>query len=251
VFAGCAGPALALDLFTLWRQPMVPLELREGDRVDYKTVTMAGGKRSVDLVRVQCVGQIGPRDGRSWLVEMLPLEQTSAGLMPVAGEGLLIQLAAGFLRKEGELTDLVQRVVRWQDGSATELSAEEWREDPLVRSSLRSEFRPQRAEIEGTTTRVVGAHELLCQDFTLAATDTQRVRLPRGSLEQVSSREITASLNDQVPFLGLVFASERTQSESRLDPPSERFTVPPPVIQVETMELIAFGQDAQASLSPH
>jgi hypothetical protein len=235
-------------VFTLWRQPMIPLQMREGAWADYKTVTLASGQRSEDLVRVQCIGQAAGNQ-RGWLVEMLPLAETAQGLVPVAGEGLLILLSEKLLQREGELSDLVWRVVRWQGGAATELTAEQWRQDPLVASSLQGEFAPSRAELVSTSTRVVNGHELLCEDFELTAADTQRVDLPRGRLEQISLREITASLNTQVPFLGIAFASERTQSLSRLDPPSARFALPPPAVQVETMELLDYGEDAQPTLS--
>ena len=45
----------ALDVFTLWRQPEIPLQITEGDWVDYRTRTMAGGRRQPGLTRIVCL----------------------------------------------------------------------------------------------------------------------------------------------------------------------------------------------------
>ena len=38
-----AQPACALDVFTLWRQPELPLRMEEGAWADYRSQVMAGG----------------------------------------------------------------------------------------------------------------------------------------------------------------------------------------------------------------
>jgi hypothetical protein len=249
VLAGEA--ASAFDLFTLWRQPMVPLQLVEGSWVDYQAVTLAGGRRSEDLLRVQCVGRRGEGVDGSWIVEMLPLrEEADGSLAPVPGEGLRLRLSGRLASREGQLTDLVEEVVLWQDGEPRALNAEEWREDPLVSASFKEEFTPRSSELTGQTVRVVAGQELRCDQFELVAADTQAVELPRGRLEQISSREVTVALNARIPFLGIAFAAERTRAESRLDPPSERFPLPAPTTRIETMELVGFGGGARARLSP-
>jgi hypothetical protein len=245
------GGAEAFDIFTLWRQPLVPLRLAVGEWADYRTVTWISGRRSEDLLRIQCVGRSDAPDQPSWIIEMLPLTEDEAGFSITKGEGLLLQLSGRLLDREGQLTDLVERIVRWEAGQPTELSPEEWREDPLVTASLTAEFMPDRAESVGVATRVVAGRELRCTQFEMTAADTERVTLPRGELQQVSVWEVTAEVNGLVPFLGIAYAAERTKSHSRLDPPSKRFPLPAPVTEVETMELIDFGDQARPALLDH
>jgi hypothetical protein len=197
-------------------------------------------------LRIQCVGTTGVAADPSWQVEMLPLVETPGGLVPIEGDGLQLQLSGRILRREGELTEVVERVVRWEGGQATELSPSQWRDDPFVSSSLQAEFRPELSQMTGRSTRVVGGRSLACDQFEMSAADTQRVTLPRGVLEQVSRREVTAEINGAVPFLGIAYAAERTQSHSRLDPPSDRFPLPAPIMEVDTMELVDFGDGAVA-----
>ncbi len=243
-----AVPSSALDLFTLWREPVIPLQIRPGDRVDYNRTTLSGGQREVDLLRVQCVGEVGEAGARSWLLELLPLAETGGGLEPVAGEGVQLQISERLLGRQGNLADLVERVVRWDGGQPTVLTPADWREDPLVLATLQSEFVPQTCERADSSVRVVAGHELRCDQYVLSAADTQRVRLPRATLEQITEWQISCAVNGEVPFLGLVYAAERTRSLSRLEPPSARFTSPAPGLRVETMELVGYGEDAQAWL---
>ena len=227
---------------------MIPLQLMVGDWVDYSNTTLAGGRRSQGIVRIQCVEEIGAGPDRSWLIEMLPLTEIAGGLEPQPGQGWLLQISAKLLRREGELTGIIERIVEWTDGQPTELTPAQWRDDPLIAASLEAEFTPQAAELIGTSIRVVAGQHLSCDHFQFTAADTQRVTLPRGCLEQVSVWEVTVAVNNQVPFLGIVFASERTKSQSSLDPPSERFELPPPTTKVETMELVAYGNGARPTL---
>ncbi|MFH1843065.1 MAG: hypothetical protein ABIF77_07630 [bacterium] len=228
---------------------MIPLHLMAGDWADYHSTSLKGGRRSESTVRVQCIGSTETADGRSWLIELIPLSEQTSGLVPIPGEGLLLQLADGILRREGALLELTERVVQWEDGMARELSPEQWRDDPLVASSLESEFQPESVEMTGSTNRMLGRQKLACDIFELADADTQRISLPHGAMEQIVRWEVTAEVNSEVPFFGVVFISERTSSQSRLDPPSARFTPPAPVIEVETMELIGYGSGADAILA--
>lgn len=222
--------------------------MTEGTWADYRFLTISGGRTSEDLLRVQCVGKSRSGD---WTVEMLPLRETDAGLEVRPGEGLSLVLSARLLERQAELSDVIIEAVRWREGVAHPMPPAEWREDPLVAPSLKGEFEPDAVEMTGTTIRVVGRQELRCEQYLLTAADTLQVTLPRGLLEQVSQREITAAVNPGIPFLGLAFATERTSSVTRLDPPSDRFPPPPPTLKVETMELVAFGENARARLLRH
>ena len=243
-----ASPSTALDLFTLWQEPVIPLQIQPGDRVDYHRTTLSGGQREEDLLRVQCVGEVGEAGARSWLLELLPLAETSEGLEPRAGEGVQLQISERLRERKGDLADLVERVVRWEEGQPTVLAPTDWREDPLVLATLQSQFVPQTCERADSSVRVVAGHELRCDQYVLSAADTQRVQLPRATLEQITEWQISAAVNTEVPFLGLVYAAERTQALSRLDPPSARFAPPAPGLRVETMELVGYGEDARAWL---
>lgn len=240
-----ALPADAFDLLTLWRQPMIPLHLIEGSWVDYRSVVLEGGRRTEDLTRVQCVGA----EGGVWLVEMLPLAHERGQFAPVRGEGLRLRLSQRLLRREGELIDIIEEVVRWRDGQPTRLKREEWVNDPLIASSLRVTFSPRHTGQIGSTVRIVSGRELQCDQFEFAGAETVSVELPRGRLLQMSSREISAAVNAEVPFLGLVFVTERRTSSARLDPPSPGRALPPPSFRVETMELVGFGNGARARLA--
>ena len=72
--------------------------------------------------------------------------------------------------------------------------------------------------------------------------------LPAGEMRQISTVEISAAVNPEVPFLGLAYAAERVRAESTLNPPNNRFQAPPPRIRVEIMELVGYGTDAKPEL---
>ena len=236
----CAAPAHALDVFTLWSRPELPLSLAPGARADYRTQTLETGRRSDDALRVQCVAE----DVSGWWVELLPLVEVEAGVLaPAPGEGWRLHLGRGLLERRGDLAAHVLAVEQWQEGRGRVLDPAEWREDPLVQSSLRSEFVPdERSELEGTM-RVVGGRELPCAHYLMAAADTTLLTLPRGELRQIHRREITAAVNADVPFLGLAYAAERSETRSTLVPEGSR-KAPRPEIRVEIMELVGFGNDA-------
>lgn len=244
------GAARALDVFTLWRQPMIPLQMHEGAWADYRTQVMTGGKRQESLVRVVCLDRAAGSDDKSWLLEILPLQELADGtLEPLAGEGLRLRLSRNVLRREGSLLDSVTGIVRWQDGVGQATTVAELRSDPLLAASLAEEFTPRETEIGNPTTRVVQGTQYLCDQFVFTAADTQLAQLPAGRMIQVSSREVSAAVNSKIPFLGLAYAAERVRSESTLDPPSRRFSPPPPQVRVEIMELVGFGGGAKPVLS--
>jgi hypothetical protein len=246
VFACClafAGPAFALDVFTLWQRPEAPLSLAVGDRVDYQTSIQESGRRTTDLVRLQCVEDTE----RGWWLEILPLTETAAGLMPTAGEGVRLLLDHEVVTRSGDLPARVLRVERWQAGVVEVLEGSSWREDPLVKTSLQAGFSPDTVERQGGTTRVVGEADLLCSQFTLVERDTTRIELPRGTLLQITKHEVSAAVHPDIPFLGVAFAAERVETRSVLDPPGGR-RAPPPELRIETMELIDFGRDAKSRL---
>jgi hypothetical protein len=245
--AGWSPPVLALDLFTLWRQPELSLRLAVGEWVEYRSVTLEAGRQVEDAVRVQCVGRAG--DG-AWEIELLPLTAADGRRAPEPGEGWTLLLSERVAKREGDLADLVVRVVRWRQGIAAELAPAEWRDDPLVASSLRAAFRARSTREAGESTRVVDGRELLCRQYELAAAETTRVSLPRGTLIQATTREISVAAHPEVPFLGLAFASERIITTSHVDPPRAGRRDPPATIRVESMELLAFGGGARRALGP-
>ncbi len=246
LICGVAGPAAPLDVFTLWRQPELPLALRAGAWADYRTQTMAGGRREEGAVRAVCLGR---GDDDAWIFELLPLEEADDGsLRPIAGEGTRLELEGRVTERKGELFDAVRRAVRWTAGRPEDLDPRSLREDPLVAASLDSAFEPDATEEKGATTRIVAGRELSCRQLVMTAADTQSVELPAGTMIQTTLREVTAAVHPDVPFLGLVYASERVRDESRLDPPSRRLRPPAPRVTVEVMELVGFGDGASATL---
>ena len=244
-----AGQVFALDFFTLWRQPKVPLRIQEGAWVEYRTQVMAGGRGGENLTRLACMTSQDGSDDKAWIFEIIPMLKNRSGQWePVAGEGLRLRVARDLLERKGRLIDAVLEVEQWQEGRPLVLAEEQWRDDPLVASSFAREFQAQVNENQGQSTRVVQGRQFLCDQFFWSAADTQIADLPAGRMIQETSREVTAAVHQEIPFLGLVYVTERVRSESRLDPPSRRFAPPPPQIRVEVMELMSFGQDARSLL---
>jgi hypothetical protein len=243
-------PVRALDLFTLWRQPEIPLRIVEGEWVDYRGDVMAGGRRQQTLTRVACLGRDAGSDDASWLLEILPLRETAGGrLEPLPGEGVRLRLSRDLLRREGRLLDAVVDAEHWTGGRAEKVSAADLRDDPLLSLSLDEEFSAQHVARMDSTTRVISDQLFLCGQFVLSAADTQRISLPAGVTVQETSREITAAVHPDLPFLGLAYISERVRSESRVEGEGGRRRRPPPRIRVEVMELVGFGRDAQPALA--
>lgn len=244
------GPATALDVFTLWRQPEIPLTIEPGMWVEYRTLVMAGGRHQEDLMRLVCVGVDCGEDGDGLLFELLPLTEDDQGLRtPAPGEGLRICISPVLLERDGRLIDAVRQVVHWREGVPRALTPEEWREDPLVAASFSNDFTAQEVETAGPTNRVIEERQLACEQFVFSAADTESVDLPAGRMVQITSREISVAVHDDVPFLGVVYAAERIRAESKLDTQSQRLAPPPPRARVEIMELLAFGRDGQSVLA--
>ena len=246
---GTSPAALALDVFTLWSQPQIPLHMHEGAWADYRTQVLTAGKRREGITRIACLDRAAGTDDDSWVLELLPLvEERDGRLVPVPGEGLRLRLARSILRRQGTLLEAVTEMVRYEEGQVSSVTVEQLREDPLLSASLQSDFQPDHTEIGGTTTRVVQGRQYLCDQFVFSARDTQSAQLPAGNMIQESTHEITASVNSEIPFLGLAYVAERVRSESRLEPPSRRFSPPPPQVRVEIMELVGFGGGAKPAL---
>ena len=238
------GVAAALDVFTLWRLPEAPLSIAAGDRVDYLGTSIEAGRRRVEALRIQCVGQTDT----AWLIEILPLEETPDGHVPVPGEGLRLTIDRALAGRAGDLVDHILEVAQWREGRGEVLPPEQWRDDPLTGAFLETGFVPDAKEAQGRTTRVVGEADLLCEQFTLSAGDTTRIDLPRGEMIQIHRREISAAVHDTIPFLGLAYAAERAETRSELVPAGRR-APPPPSLRVEIMELLDFGADATVTLT--
>lgn len=232
-------------MFTLWSRPEVPIRLTVGHWVEYRTQELAAGRRTDGLVRIQCVA----RDDRGWTVEMIPLLEDEQGrFTPEPGRGWRLVLDSGVLDREGELADHVREVVQWERGSPRLLDPGRWREDPLVQASLRGEFVPDEVRDLDPTVRVVSGVELTCSQLEMSSADTTVIAMPRGELRQVHSRVVTAAVNPEAPFLGIVFAAEREETRSSIVPAGRR-RAPPPEVKVEIMELVGYGDDARPMLA--
>ena len=241
-----ARPCRALDVFTLWNRPELPLTLEEGVWVDYRTQVMAGGRREEGTLRVACTGRGG--DG-GWIIELLPMDEVEPSvLVHRAGEGVRLVLDPEMVEKREQLLDAVRSVTRWSGGVPEEVSPAQLREDPLVAASLDTAFEPDEVEPQQDATRIVRQRELMCRQFVMTSTHTESVVLPAGTMVQTTTREVTAAVHPDVPFLGVAYAAERVRAESRLDPPSDRFDPPAPRVRVEIMELVDFGVGAGPSL---
>jgi len=237
--------ASALNLFTLWQQQEIPLQISEGSWVDYRGQTMAGGRRQTSLTRVACLSTKDGSDGDSWILEIYPLDEQSDGSMvPQPGQGVRFRLSRDVLGRTGSLLDGISNVEQWQDGVVTRLSNDQWRKDPLLQVSLTDDFHPQEVSTDSPTTRFISGQQFLCDPFIFTESDTQSVVLPSGKMTQIRSHIVTASVNSELPFLGLAFITEKVTAASKMDPPSKRFPDPMPSVTVEIMELIGFGMGA-------
>ena len=243
-----ARPVRALDVFTLWRQPEIPLHIAEGSWVEYRTQTMAGGRREEGVTRIVCLDRAGGSDDDTWLLELLPLVEEDGVTRPVEGEGVQLRVSRELLSREGTFLGAIVEAVQWRGGQAHKISPEDLREDPLVAATLASDFVPDLVQQKDPTTRVVQGVQFLCDQFVMSAADTQSADLPAGRMLQFTTREIVAAVNAEVPFLGLTYVSERVRAESRLDPPSRRFKAPAPRVRVEVMELVAYGYESKPFL---
>lgn len=242
-----AGAACALDLFTLWQRPELPLNLAAGHWADYRRLALADGRRTDDLLRIQCL----ERDEEGgWILEVVPLVETAPDVFTVVpGEGLRLHLTEAVARRRDGILQVVREVHLWRDGAAQLLDRGRWRQDPLVTASFSGDFRPDLVRESPPTVRVIGGRELECRQLEFAAADTQQAVLPQGRLIQATSQEVSAAVHQDIPLLGLAYVSERLRSESWLDPPSRR-RLPPPQVRIEILECIAFGSGASALLDP-
>jgi len=248
VLAVQAQAVLALDVFTLWRQPEIPLAITEGDWVIYRTQSLAGGRQEVSITRIACLDLNSGSDEKTWLLELLPMVEDEGLLIPVPGEGVQLRLSRDLLDREGSFLAAIVESIQWRDGVARKISAAELRADPLVAATLASDFEPDHIEQKSATTRIIQGTQFLCDQFVMSAADTQSATLPAGEMIQITTREIVAAVHPDIPFLGLAYVSERIRAESHLDPPSRRMRAPAPRVKVEVMELVAFGHDAVSVL---
>jgi hypothetical protein len=242
-------PVRALDVFTLWKQPQVPLRLAEGEWADYRFQVMSGGRQEQSVTRVACLDRAGGTDDQAWIVEILPLREDADGrLLPLPGEGLRLRLSRKLLSREGSLLDHVLGARQWSAGRVTEMSADQLRQDPLLADSFNEEFTAATVTPGTPTTRVVGGVQYLCDQTVMAAADTQVASLPAGRLRQVTTRELAVATHPDLPFLGMAYASERVRSDSSLDSSGGRLRPPPARVRVEIMELVAHGRGARPAL---
>ena len=244
-----AMPAVALDLFTLWRQPEVPLNIIEGGWVDYRSQVRAAGRSEESLTRLVCLTRQDGSDDETFLLELLPLvEGKDQVLKPVPGQGAQIRISRDVLERKGSLLQAIVSVHHWQEGGVQEITPQELRDDPMISTSFNTDFVPDEVSSQQETTRIVGGRQFTCRQWILASADTQSVVMPAGRMNQISTREISFAVNDEIPFLGLTYAGERVRSVSSLDPPNRKIPVPPARNRVEVMELVGFGFEARAHL---
>ncbi len=251
VLGGTSLPARALDLFTLWSQPEIPLDLTPGSWVDYRSQVMAGGRQETDLTRVACLAAPTGSPTGALVFEIMPLvEEDDGSLNPQPGQGVWLLVSADVAQREGELLDSVLQIWQWEGGVARELSLAELRQDPLVAANMRDKFIPDQVEEKDPTTRIISGRQFLCEQLVMSARDTQSIDLPAGKMTQVSVHEVTAAFSSQLPLLGLAYATERISSESKFSDPHPRVRVPPARVRVEVMEMVANGRDATSQLGP-
>lgn len=237
---------LALDLFTLWQRPELPLNLEAGQWADYRRQALVDGRRTEDLLRIQCLGQ---DDRGNWVLEVIPLEEAAPGIfVNIDGEGLVLRLSPSVTERRGGILQVVEEVRLWRDGSVRELGRQEWRHDPLVTASFSGDFQPDSVKELSPTLHVIKGRELTCRRLVFAAADTQAAALPQGHMIQVVAQEVTAAVNDEIPLLGLAYVTEHIHAESWLEPPSQR-RLPPPQERVEILECVDYGSGAVPLLS--
>lgn len=242
-----AGQALALDLFTLWQRPELPLNLEAGLWADYRRQAHVDGRRSEDLLRILCLGQC---DRGHWVIEVVPLVEVAPDVFEVVpGEGLRLHLSPAVASRRDGIMQVVEEVRLWRDGAVRELDRQEWRQDPLVTASFSGDFRPDLVQELLPAVRVIAGRELVCSQFVFSAADTQAASLPQGRVVQAVSQQVEAMVHEEIPLLGLAHVSERLHAESWLEPPGQR-RLPPPQVRIETLECLDFGRGASTSLLP-
>jgi hypothetical protein len=237
-------PALALDVFSLWRQPELAIEIFDGAWVEYRTQTVEGGKRSIEYTRLQCVGE----NGSYWTIEAVPMEETGNRLQPIPGEGWRFELSRTVLEREGNLLDYINTVIHWEGGTATSLSGEQWRDDPLLATSFPSGLPLSGLEEKDGTVRVVSGVELMCRQYVVAVHDTNTVALPRGEMKQYLYKEVGVAVHENVPFFNIAYAAERINTETAIIPQGRSRRPPPPTSRVQIMELVGYGRSAESTL---
>ncbi len=246
---GTSVPARALDIFTLWHQQEIPLDLTPGSWVDYRSQVMAAGRQDTDLTRVVCLSSTPDSPAGTLVFEIMPLAEDDKGaLHPRPGQGVWLLVSADVSRRQGALMDAVLEAWQWDGGVARELSLAELREDPLAAETLRSAFVAERVDKRDATTRIIAGQQFLCEQLVMSAADTQSVTLPAGKMTQISVHEVTAAYNPQLPLLGLAYATERISFETKFDSPNPRVRPPGAKIRVEVMEMVNFGHDAKSLL---
>lgn len=248
---GAGDTARALDLFTLWHQREIPLDLTPGSWVLYRSQSMASGRSDLDLTRISCLPAPTGADSRDRVFEIVPMTENEHGdFLPVAGQGVWLLVSGGIAAREGKLVDLVREAWQWEDGQANRLVISDLKNDPLAAGMLASDFRAETVEEGGNTTRIIAGQQFLCAQLVMSARDSQSVDLPAGRMSQITNHEITAAYHPDLPLLGLAYVAERISSASTLDTPNPRFRAPPPRNRVEIMELVDFGRDAESLLGP-
>ncbi len=113
------SPALALDLFTLWRQPEIPLR-SGGAWVDYRTQVMAGGRREPGCTHLACLDGSGGATTNPGSSSSCPWTKRADGtLVPVPrAMGTRLRHFAAASARAGALLDARARDRQWRDGDA-------------------------------------------------------------------------------------------------------------------------------------
>ena len=119
-----ARPVRALDVFTLWRQPEIPLQHGRGrlGRLPHPGHGRRPARAGPDRASPAWTGR--RTDDGSWLLEMLPLdEDATAACTPLPGEGVRLRLSRDLLSREGTLAGRRRaKPIQWRDGQADRIS---------------------------------------------------------------------------------------------------------------------------------
>ncbi|MCP4145050.1 MAG: hypothetical protein GY752_07165 [bacterium] len=235
------SPAYGLDLFTLWQQPEIPLDMQVGARLDFRTMKVESGRRSHGAVRVQCVRH----SSEGWVIEIIPMiSENNSLVVPELVEAWQFVLDDDFSKREKELSSLVSSVVKLDGTIKSPVNDKEWKSNPLIKSAFTDGFVPGNVEEHQQASRIISEETLMCDQLVLTANTINSIELPNGTLEQSSNRVVTVSVHKDIPLLGIAYAVEKLEIKSKFISGKGSRKSPPTEVSIETMELVDYGLDA-------
>ena len=235
------SPAYGLDLFTLWQQPEIPLDMQVGARLDFRTMKVESGRRTHGAVRIQCVRHTP----EGWVIEIIPMTSEDNSLVvPELVQAWQFVLDDGFSKREKTMSSLVSSVVKLDGTNKTPVSDKEWKSNPLIKSAFTDGFVPGNVEEHQQASRIISGVTLMCDQLVLTANTTNSIELPNGTMEQSSNRVVTVSVHKDIPLLGIAYAVEKLEIKSKFISGKGSRKSPPAEVSIETMELVDYGLDA-------